>query len=229
MIAKSSQTSLTTARSWVTYTSDMSRSVRILRRSRRMRCCTVTSSAVVGSSQSRTRGSEARAMAIMTRWRCPPEIWCGYLRMAAGGSGMSTSRRSERARSFASRPGRPPARSTSPSSCSTLSRGLSAPSGSWKIIAAPGVARGRRLVDRGMASPFTLISPERTVTIGGSRPMSARRVSDLPEPDSPTMPSAAPGRHRQVEILHRRERTAAVVYFDGQLPSLERRDHHTPR
>ena len=38
----------------------------------------VTSSAVVGSSAMSSPGSgEARAMAIITRWRMPPESWCG--------------------------------------------------------------------------------------------------------------------------------------------------------
>ena len=37
----------------------------------------VTSRAVVGSSAMRMSGSQARAMAIMTRWRMPPENWCG--------------------------------------------------------------------------------------------------------------------------------------------------------
>ena len=39
--------------------------------------CMVTSRAVVGSSAISTLGSQARAMAIMTRWRIPPENWCG--------------------------------------------------------------------------------------------------------------------------------------------------------
>ena len=39
--------------------------------------CTVTSSAVVGSSAMRTAGSRAMAIAIMMRWRMPPENWCG--------------------------------------------------------------------------------------------------------------------------------------------------------
>ena len=38
---------------------------------------TVTSSAVVGSSAMKRSGSLASAMAIITRWRCPPESWCG--------------------------------------------------------------------------------------------------------------------------------------------------------
>jgi hypothetical protein len=37
----------------------------------------VTSSAVVGSSAISSFGSQASAMAIITRWRMPPENWCG--------------------------------------------------------------------------------------------------------------------------------------------------------
>ena len=37
----------------------------------------VTSSAVVGSSAMSSAGLHDSAMAIMTRWRMPPEIWCG--------------------------------------------------------------------------------------------------------------------------------------------------------
>ncbi len=37
----------------------------------------VTSSAVVGSSATRTSGLLATAMATMTRWHMPPENWCG--------------------------------------------------------------------------------------------------------------------------------------------------------
>ena len=37
----------------------------------------VTSSAVVGSSAMISSGEQASAIAIMTRWRMPPENWCG--------------------------------------------------------------------------------------------------------------------------------------------------------
>jgi len=37
----------------------------------------VTSRAVVGSSAMSSSGLQDRAMAIMTRWRMPPENWCG--------------------------------------------------------------------------------------------------------------------------------------------------------
>ena len=36
-----------------------------------------TSSAVVGSSAITSDGRQASASAIITRWRWPPESWCG--------------------------------------------------------------------------------------------------------------------------------------------------------
>ena len=42
-----------------------------------IRACVVTSSAVVGSSATRTSGFVQIAIAIITRWRIPPENWCG--------------------------------------------------------------------------------------------------------------------------------------------------------
>ena len=45
--------------------------------SRRICACTVTSSAVVGSSAISRSGSQEIAIAISTRWRMPPENWCG--------------------------------------------------------------------------------------------------------------------------------------------------------
>ena len=42
-----------------------------------MRAWTVTSRAVVGSSAMRMSGPLASAMAIITRWRWPPESWWG--------------------------------------------------------------------------------------------------------------------------------------------------------
>ena len=47
-------------------------------RSSRSTCaCTVTSSAVVGSSAISRRGRQDSAIAIITRWRMPPESWNG--------------------------------------------------------------------------------------------------------------------------------------------------------
>lgn len=50
------------------------------RRSRstfRIPAWTVTSRAVVGSSATSTLGPHATAIAIITRWRMPPESWWG--------------------------------------------------------------------------------------------------------------------------------------------------------
>ncbi|OJU87301.1 MAG: hypothetical protein BGO06_25160 [Shinella sp. 65-6] len=44
---------------------------------RRICACVVTSSAVVGSSAISSFGSQMRPMAIIARWRRPPESWCG--------------------------------------------------------------------------------------------------------------------------------------------------------
>ena len=45
--------------------------------SARICACVVTSSAVVGSSAISSAGPSASAMAIITRWRCPPDSWNG--------------------------------------------------------------------------------------------------------------------------------------------------------
>ena len=50
----------------------------------------VTSRAVVGSSAMSSSGLVERAMAIMTRWRIPPESWCGYSRARRFASGIPT-------------------------------------------------------------------------------------------------------------------------------------------
>ncbi len=50
----------------------------------------VTSSAVVGSSAMSSFGRQASAMAIMTRWRMPPEKRCGYSWKRDLAAGMRT-------------------------------------------------------------------------------------------------------------------------------------------
>ena len=61
---------------------ELARPARAARRS--TWACTITSSAVVGSSATISRGPQASAIAIITRCRCPPESWCGYARARAG-------------------------------------------------------------------------------------------------------------------------------------------------
>ena len=52
---------------------------RLLQLTSKSRICAwiVTSSAVVGSSAISTFGAQISAIAIITRWRMPPESWCG--------------------------------------------------------------------------------------------------------------------------------------------------------
>ena len=66
---------------------------------RMMLYCTTTSRAVVGSSKITKSGCNARAMAITTRWRIPPESSWGYALMRAGS--IFTSFKSSPARSRA--------------------------------------------------------------------------------------------------------------------------------
>src|ERR1700733_8597351 len=99
------------------------------------------------------------------------------------------------ARSIAADLLRPRLRRGDSAICSpTRITGLSAVIGSWKIIAISWPASRRRDL-AGIACrlwPRYWISPDSTVTPAGSRLAIARSVSDLPEPDSPTMPKRSP-------------------------------------
>ena len=67
----------TVARSWLIQISAMPRSRTRPRISVRICAWIDTSSAVVGSSQTISAGLCSSAIAIATRWRMPPENWCG--------------------------------------------------------------------------------------------------------------------------------------------------------
>ena len=69
--------SATTPRSWVTKMTPLSLSWLSWLISRRIWAWMVTSSAVVGSSAISTLGDSESAIAIMARWRIPPENSCG--------------------------------------------------------------------------------------------------------------------------------------------------------
>jgi hypothetical protein len=75
--ATRSQSCATTPKSCVMNRIASPRSRRRSSSSVRICACTVTSSAVVGSSAMITSGSLASAMAMPTRWRIPPDISCG--------------------------------------------------------------------------------------------------------------------------------------------------------
>ena len=134
----------------------------------------VTSSAVVGSSAMITSGSFAIIIAIIARWRIPPENSCGYWRTRTSGRGIPTDSSSSTARSIAS--------------CSLMSPrcaadrlgdlladrgapGLSAVSGSWKImpILAPRIVCRNCDLRPISSSPWNLAEPV-IVAVRGSRP-----------------------------------------------------------
>src|SRR5262245_50151508 len=72
--------------------------------------------------------------------------------------------------------------------------GLSAVIGSWNTIAmrSPRSALMRRAPARVRSSPRKAMRPALRTAARGSRPMIAREVIDLPQPDSPTMHSVSP-------------------------------------
>ena len=157
---------------------------------------TVTSSAVVGSSAIRTSGLSASAMAIITRWRMPPESSCGYWVRRRSASGMRTASSASTARRRpSSRPTGSCARIASINCRPMVSTGLSEVIGSWKIIAIR-LPRMRRM--RPSPSAARSRSPSRTEPCEifaagfGRRPMIASDVIDLPEPDSPASASVSP-------------------------------------
>lgn len=77
MIAIRSENSIRSEMSCVMKTTEKPSSSRSLTSWRRICRCMTTSRAVVGSSMMTTSGSSASAIAIITRWRIPPESWCG--------------------------------------------------------------------------------------------------------------------------------------------------------
>ncbi len=93
-----------------------------------------TSSAVVGSSATISSGWAASASAITTRWRMPPENWCGYCssRCSAAGMPVSCSSFTARARASSALTGRC-VRMVSVSCRPMVYSGFSEVSGSWKM------------------------------------------------------------------------------------------------
>ena len=102
MTTMSSARVATTPRSWVTRITAMCRSRWSSASRSRIWAWTVTSRPVVGSSAMTRRGAQARAMAIITRWRMPPDSWNGYHLIRCSGEGMPTERSSSMALALAS-------------------------------------------------------------------------------------------------------------------------------
>src|SRR5258708_5486990 len=171
--------------------------------------CTITSSAVVGSSARSTFGSQASAIAMAARWRMPPENSCGYLLPDDAGIPTSSSNSPARCRAAAvevlpprAEPAWPagPAEPAMPCSMigsaicdSTVRTGFTAFIAPWKPIAMSVQRCGRTESSppRSMFVPPSLTSPA-TDALGGSSPIIARMLVVLPQPDSPTRPNRSP-------------------------------------
>ncbi len=119
-------------------------------------------------------------MAIITRWRMPPESSCGYWRSRRSGSPILTAAsafKRQRAR-LARVPTRRWTRIASVSCRPTVSTGLSEVIGSWKIIAtsAPRTSRISRSLRAARSRPARLIVPPAIRAIGcGQEPHDRER------------------------------------------------------
>ena len=155
----------------------------------------VTSSAVVGSSAISTFGLQATAIAIITRWRMPPESWCGYSSTRRAGAGIPTSSSSSIVRSRASARSSPRWwRSTSPICRPTVKTGFSDVIGSWNTneISRPRTLRRVASSADSRSRPSKRAVPDSCAEAGSSR-SSDIAVTLLPQPDSPTTASTSPG------------------------------------
>ena len=143
-------------------------------------------------------------MAIMTRWRMPPESWCGYSCRRCSGDGqpheleqlerpVARGRRDRRAR------GRAPPRRSARRSASSGSATATGPGRPSRCPRRGGGASPCRTA-RAAPGPRSAPSPT-TVAVAGSRPMIARELTVLPEPDSPMSASVRPTVERVAEAV----------------------------
>ena len=141
-------------------------------------------------------------MAIITRCFIPPESSCGYCSIRRSGSGIPTSRSRSVARAHASAFDAPRCFRIDSATCHPhRNTGFRLVIGSWKIIATSfprksgirSMAMAARSI--GSSPPYHQIDPPtiRPCCSGISRRIEYA-VTDFPEPDSPTTPSAWPRR-----------------------------------
>ncbi|RPK51198.1 hypothetical protein EES40_04380 [Streptomyces sp. ADI93-02] len=141
-------------------------------------------------------GSRASAIAIMMRWRIPPENWWGKSPTRCRAAGMRTRSISSIALALASPRDIPRCTTNiSPSCAPTLRTGFSEDSASWKIMAIswPRIRRRSSFLSFSRSRSLKRISPPLIRPGGMSRmPMIAWAVTDLPEPDSPSTARVSP-------------------------------------
>jgi hypothetical protein len=137
------------------------------------------------------------AMAITTRWRMPPESWCGYSLARCAGAGMPT------VSSILT--GAVPrlafgAGAVNPHHLGDLiANGEDGIQSRHRLLedhrdASAAHGAHRLLVDRARFFPSKVISLPDSMRPGGRiRRKSESAVTDLPQPDSPTRPTVSPG------------------------------------
>ena len=147
-------------------------------------------------------GLQASAMAIMMRWRMPPESSCGNISQTPSALAMPTICTASMVRwriSSGVLPS-PSCRAMTSSTWSPMRKtGLSDVMGSWKIIE---IMLPRRccmcscvilVMSYALSPRFRRIAPETIWPCGRCRScMSESEVTDLPQPDSPTTPTTLP-------------------------------------
>ena len=159
----------------------------------------VTSSAVVGSSAIRTLGSFAIAIAIIARWRMPPENSCGYwsTRRSANGTPTRSSSSIVRVRAASSFMPGLCVSSASEIWSPIVNTGFSDVIGSWKIIAIspPRISRSSffGILSRSLPLVQRLARRRCARAASGSARAPTASTRSCPDPDSPTMPSTSPG------------------------------------
>ena len=199
MTAMSSAISATTPRSWVMITIAIPSSRCSRSSSARIWAWTVTSSAVVGSSAISSLGSLASAIAIIARWRMPPENSCGYSSHAACRVGdpdeaEQLDRRARAPAPWRRRGGRAPPRSAG---CRPCRRGAARTAGPGRSSRSrcPGSSAAPRRTASSRSRPSNRMRPEMRAPWSRVSPSVVSEATVLPEPDSPTMPERAAGVH----------------------------------
>ncbi len=222
-----SQTWLTTATSWLISTMATPSTARIEPSRSSTWRCTVTSSAVVGSSATISAGLPISPIPIIARCRMPPENSCGYCRTRRSAAGTRTARSRSTARASAWLRVMPwCSRATSASCDPTRCVGLNDVIGSWNTIAneVPSRCRVRPCrpgrSGRCPGTPGVRRRPGRALRPAGRSPAPS---DDLPEPDSPTTPTASPRRTMKLTPRTGRDQPARPREGHRQVAHVEHR------
>ena len=158
--------------------------------------CIVTSSAVVGSSAIRSLGSHISAAAIITRCLIPPDSSCGNFSYTPSGSAISTSSSIASAAFFSSSSESSLCILSASSTCHPIFlTGLRLVMGSWNTteMSFPCIFLKCDLSTLSSSTSSNMMLPLFFMSFLERSPAMASADMDLPEPDSPTIPTISPG------------------------------------